>query len=698
MTYLILDFETTGKKSFGRTLNQFDPDNRIVAVASKIQDESARATMNDGSDIDDLLPLVDVIILHNAKFDLLWIWGRPAFREWLRKGGRIWDTMLAEYLMGGQEAQFTTSSGYKTTYASLDELSLRYGGTLKDSYVKECFEAGQGADEIDQATLLDYAAADVDNTELVALGQLEEAKKLGMLPVLRAHMNHLLAICEMEYNGVVVDRNRLLQYKEEFNNKLIGIQKDLETLIKPHWSLPTEFNPGSNEHVSALLFGGKTAFMKDVEKVDENGNAILNKGGLNPGKPKTKKTKVYENNVNQFNLPPMLLDKSEKDGVYKVDEEILSKLAENFKNNPVAPIVSALLEYRATAKLLKTYISGGNVKTEKGLNVFIHPDGRIHPNIKSCTTITGRSACDQPNLQNVPASVRDIFVSRWGNEGEIVSVDFSQIEIAIFAYLIQSDKMIEEIRKGIDFYVKRLAWAEDLPYTIIKAKIDAGDPVWKAKRTEIKAVVLAKQYGKHWRNIARDTGIAEEKIKRIFDEEDREYPEAKLYYENVRTNVQRSTETRPGPLYVKDFENGRTIIEENEKNHIGFHQSIFGRRYSFKEWACIEGTTGNIKRYYKSTELANYETQGTAADILFLMLGKLFRILLDKYDRRGIMILEVHDECVLDVRKDVLEEVKVLIKETMESVPEEVEKYFKAKFNVTIRAEVGSGPNWREAK
>lgn len=702
MTYCIFDLETTSKLSYGRSINQFDPNNRIVAVAFKPENEPAQAFMNYGFALKEWLKTLkqyDVLIAHNSKFDLLFLWGYTEFRDWIKGGGRLWDTMSAAYLLGGQEAKFTTKTGMRTTFASLDELSEFYGGTLKDSYVKNSFEAGLGAEDIDPETLLEYAKYDVINTELVALGQLEEAKGLSMLPILKVHMDHILALCEMEYNGIVVDRDKLKEYKVQFEDKLKDLEKDLQVLIKRHWSIPTEFNPASNEHISALLFGGKASYIKDVEKVDEQGNVILNKGGLNPGKPKTKKTKVYENNINQFNLPPMILGKSAKDGVYTVDEEILQKLVNSFPGKDVARIASNILEYRATSKLLKTYIAGGTGKSEKGLIVYIHPDSRIHPNLQYCNTITGRSSCDKPNLQNVPRDIRDLFVSRWGDEGEIVAVDYSQIEIAIYAYLIQSDKMIQEIRDGVDFYLKRLAWAEGLTYDEVYRlyKDPKTATEWKDKRTNIKAVVLAKQYGKHWRNIARDTGMPEEKVKRIFDDEEKEYPEAKVFYDGVRETIQRSTETRSGPLYIKDFDNDRTIIEETECNHVGFYQSILGKRYSFKEWACLD-KMGNIKRYYKSTESANYMIQGTAGDIFFMMLGKLFRILLDKYDRRAIMILEVHDECVLDVKKEIAEEVKDLIKKVLESVPEEVEKRFKLKFNVPLRAEVNSGANWREAK
>ena len=685
--YEVIDLETTSNETYGRFANQFDPKNRIVAVAEKIEGHSSFATMNVEAFLKTwTLDGIDVLVGHNIKFDLLYLWSNPHLQKFIKTGGRIWDTMHAEYLLSGQEHK----------YAALDDLSVKYGGTLKDTYVKEVFDSGKGAEDIEPETLLDYARGDVDNTELVMLSQLKKAKELGMMPIMRVHMDHLLVLCEMEYNGLVVDRDRLLEHRENTKTQLKEIESSIQRCVRNIWSAPMTFNPCSSQHISILLFGGPVTYERSEIKVDEFGNPIVNKGGNNPGKVKTKKVKVTD-----ILLPKCVVDykertKASKEGIFKVDEDVIKDLYQRNRTNPIGEFLELLLQHRKVTRILSTYVGEGTVKRPSGLGSFIHPDGRIHPSLESVGTVTGRTSSNQPNMQNVPHDLRDIFVSRWGDDGEIVAVDYSQIEIAVEAYLIQSDKMIKEIEEGVDFHSKRLAWAEGREYDEV-VRLVKDDPAWKQKRTQIKAVSFAKQYGAGPDKVAKDTGLPLSIVQKIYDDEASEYPESKMLLDASRVEAKRTTTARDGPLYVKDFKKGITVIYEDEQTHVGYNTSILNKRYHFKEYACFDDR-GAIRRYYKSTQLANYKTQGTAGDIFFMMLGKLYRILLDKYPKDAIMILEVHDECVLDVKKSISKEVKLLIKEVLESVPEELEKRFKLKFNVPLKAAVSSGVHWAEAK
>ena len=192
--YCIFDLETTIIRSFKRFCNPFDKRNRIVVCAFLLQGEDPEIQHNEDSYY---LPLdkCNFLVGHNVKFDLLYMWDNPELQQWLKDGGRVWDTMTAEYLLTAQQAK----------YVSLDKLTEQYGGELKDDRITQLFKAGRGPDTIDPEMLLPYAENDVVNTETIVIAQSERARKKHMMPIILAYMDHYLALSEMEYKGLYFD-------------------------------------------------------------------------------------------------------------------------------------------------------------------------------------------------------------------------------------------------------------------------------------------------------------------------------------------------------------------------------------------------------------------------------------------------------------------------------------------------------------
>jgi DNA polymerase I-like protein with 3'-5' exonuclease and polymerase domains len=312
-------------------------------------------------------------------------------------------------------------------------------------------------------------------------------------------------------------------------------------------------------------------------------------------------------------------------------------------------------------------------------------------------TKTGRLNASKPNMQNVPEELRSLVISRFAN-GVIVNFDYSQLEVCVQAYLAQSDKMIQDIKDGVDFHVKRLAYAEELTYPEVVAKL-AMDTTgqWKAKRRAAKTVSFQKAYGAHPEKIAKETHLPVETIERIFAEEDREYPEIAQFNKTVEESIRRTRVPTTNPLPIRDKDTGIYITRAHEAQGVGYYQSITGKRYHFLEKAStsekLRHTDRDPFRYFSGPEIANYPTQGTAADIVALSVGRVWRLI----NHPGIKLInEVHDSLVLDVDYSVpgIETRIAIIQTTLEDVKGTFKHYLNIAFNCPIKVDVQISKSW----
>lgn len=346
-----------------------------------------------------------VLVGHNIKFDLLhamqYYTVYSKLMDWLRDGGVIWDTMVVEYLLTGQESQFI----------SLDKLSTKYGGHVKDDRLKEVYwDKGIDTVNIPRVILLPYLQGDLRNTAnnyMAQLGRIESltGKQQGnFYALIGVQMEALLATTMIEYNGIHFDvpaaadgaANLALQkeQKEEELSKVMARWFQLNNSPDNPEILPEDCSAGSVMQLSAMLVEGTFKYRRQMPVRDSNGERAKYKGGIKKGQYKMR----YEDLI--LNIDGMLknvnhgLSKTEKG--YGLDETALKKLLEltYVNDNPsIKDFIVRLLLYRSIAKEYSTSYMGL-------LELTWPTDSCIHGNMNHCSTHTGRLSSSAPNQQN----------------------------------------------------------------------------------------------------------------------------------------------------------------------------------------------------------------------------------------------------------------------------------------------------------
>lgn len=273
--YLIFDEETQIHKSHKRTANQWHPDNYVVMRGWKKQgDKQATwAYFTGKSDLNHLVIDADVTVLvgHNIKFDVLYEMANcrnPSIADFFARGGRVWDTQYAEYLLQAQHRKYHMNS--------MDQIAESYGGTTKIDQIKEMWKAGIQTADIDRDLLTDYLvgnvdekrdAGDIGNTEKIYLGQVTAAKELGMYNALLRRMDGLSCTTDMEFNGIKVDTARAAKNQTVLEAELAAVTTRLEQYTE---HIPDEvgFNWSSRVHTSCIIYGGTIKYKKSDTYTD----------------------------------------------------------------------------------------------------------------------------------------------------------------------------------------------------------------------------------------------------------------------------------------------------------------------------------------------------------------------------------------------------------------------------------------------
>lgn len=377
------DSETTIRnKEIGKLqASPFYPDNHMVCYGFKTLD-SEPCVVNTRLNFVETIKAEKVILLvgQNIKFDLLWMMKEfPELHDELHKFC-IWDTQLAEYLLTGQDHKM----------ASLNELAMKYGGTLKDDRIAEFWKAGVDTADIPWPMLEEYQKYDVINTEIVFLEQVDQIIKEGLLNLTMTQMDALMATTEMEWNGMKFDKALAIELskplvKECEEHKAVLIEA-MKTVGFPEDAI----NVGSNPQISTLLFGGEIKYRERDYIYEPDGTIAVYKGGKQKGQPKTK---WYDKTKTVVGLCKPICPKG-KNGSYPVGDDYLSKLVKLHKKDKlVCELVNHILQVRKLEKDVNTYYIG------YASQVF--PDGCLHGNYNHTKTGTGRLSSSAPNLQNI---------------------------------------------------------------------------------------------------------------------------------------------------------------------------------------------------------------------------------------------------------------------------------------------------------
>ena len=334
---------------------------------------------------------------------------------------------------------------------------------------------------------------------------------------------------------------------------------------------------------------------------------------------------------------PLEYTKKTKTG-YSTAVDVLERLA------PIAPIVSKILDYRQITKLQSTYVIG--------LQDAILEDGKIHTRYVQDLTQTGRLSSTDPNLQNIPVRleqgrlIRKAFVPSLENSVLLAS-DYSQIELRVLAHISQDQHLIEAFQQGADIHTS----------TAMRVfGIEKAEDVTPNDRRNAKAVNFGVVYGISDFGLSNNLGISRKEAKNYIDTYFERFPGIKNYMETI-------------------------VREARDK---GYVETLYKRR---RELPDINSRNFNVRNFAERTAI-NSPIQGSAADILKVAMINLDKALTDA----GLstrMLLQVHDEIVLEVPMAELETVKAMVKETMESA---------IQLSVPLIVDENEGETWYEAK
>lgn len=322
---------------------------------------------------------------------------------------------------------------------------------------------------------------------------------------------------------------------------------------------------------------------------------------------------------------------------YSTDVDVLEKLKKE------DPIIEQILDYRQLMKLNSTYV--------EGLKPYINPKtNRIHSFFHQTITATGRISSTEPNLQNIPTRfelgkrVRKVFKPE---EGKVyLDADYSQIELRVLASISEDEHMIEAFKNNQDIHKQAAS-------KVFKTPIDE---VTKEQRSNAKAVNFGIVYGISDFGLGEQLGIGRKKAKQYIDEYLEQYSGIKRFMDNI---IERAKEQG----YVETLFHRRRYIPELKSNNYMVRQ--FGSRAAM-----------------------NTPIQGTAADIMKIAMIKVYK----KIKEQGLkskIVLQVHDEMMIEVPIDEKEQVEKIMKESMESA---------ATLKVPLIAEISSADNWYECK
>ena len=423
-------------------------------------------------------------------------------------------------------------------------------------------------------------------------------------------------------------------------NKCLAINKIMPKIIEEINNLKQEFIFSIELQLSSIL--------GDMEinglKVDRN--TLKSVGEQLSIKQKEVEQKIYEIFGEEFNinsvkkLGEILFEKlslpsgkKNKTG-FSTSSEVLEKLAPNFE------IARLVLEYRAISKIINTYVNG--------LEEVMNEQDYVHPLYKQAYTQTGRLSSINPNIQNMPVRsemgqvIRSAFVSRFEG-GKIMGCDYSQIELRVLAHMSSDQAMIDSFNSKEDFHTNTASWLYE---------VDNKD-VTKEMRRTAKAINFGIVYGMSAWGLSESINITPF--------------EANMYIMKYFTTHHK----------VREFLD-QTIIDA--KNN-GYTKTMFNRLRYIPE---LQSSNKNLASFGERTAM-NAPIQGSAADIIKVAMVEVNKAM---QGMKSVMIAQVHDELLFDVYPGELEQLKLIVKKTMESVVE---------LKVPLIAECESGNNWLEA-
>lgn len=600
---------------------------------------------------------------------------------------------------------------------------------------------------------------DIGNTRDVFLKQLAKARASGQSRSIILNGGALIASIEMERNGMYVNKPKGLAIAEDLRVKLSAAKHELEQYLpadlpfKFNWTNRYHLSPlifggqvkyerrqydlkdgtqtwtvpehgdsayvySQKDEVHYLFADGSGTISVDEYKRQHEDSTLSHilrdehlekfKGGKNAGEFKTKKVKVDDYTKPKSRMADCYFQfsgftapdpawASDTPGLYSVAADII----EDLTTRPTAPPFLKLLgKVTAMNKDLTTYfISTDEDGNSKGMLTLVQEDSIIHHSINHTSTVTGRFSSSNPNLQNIPkgnkSDVKQVFESRWGEDGCIEQSDFSSLEVYVQAILTGCANLIADLRSGLDMHVVRLAAKEKMDYAEVYAlcKGDKYSKEWDYKRTGAKVFSFQRAYGAGNKKIAESTGMPIEEVEALAKAEDNRYPEIAKYFEKRAEEINRNrtpTTTRvPHPV------NPAIICQLG----VGRVSTPDGKLYTYRESPSPEYLLkrGTIQSF-TPTEIKNYEVQGEGGEwmkaAMWLMVREFYRR--RNFNNLAYLVNTVHDAAYADVHNSVRYEAATVLHACMEAASDFMEWYFEWPLPLPVPSDTVWGNNMGE--
>ena len=486
------------------------------------------------------------------------------------------DISIAEYLIDSSSSNYT-----------YDSIAMNYFGQ-KIKSMEELLGKGVKAkkyEDLDKEELNNHIGSIVNLIENVVFKMEEKLNDMDMDGLFyHVEMPLVEVLGYMEYEGVMVDKDKLIELGEEFKLSIDKLEQEIYKLAGE------EFNINSPKQLGVILF----------DKLEL---------------PVIKKTKTG----------------------YSTNAEVLEKLRDKHE------IIDKITEYRQIVKLKSTYVDGL-------INIINPISKRIHSSFNQTITTTGRISSTEPNLQNIPVrlelgrNIRKVFIA--DDNCKLVDADYSQIELRVLAHMSQDEHMIDAFNHNVDIHTKTASQVFG---------IDIKD-VTSEKRSAAKAVNFGIVYGISGFGLSQNLHIPVKEAKMYIDSYLNTYEDIKTYMDNTIEEAKRDG-------YVKTILNRRRYIPEINSGNVVVRN--LGKRLAM-----------------------NAPIQGSAADIIKIAMVNVYKKLEEK-NLKSKLILQVHDELIIECCEDELEIVSRIVKEEMEHA---------VSMDVNLDVDLNVGDSWYETK
>lgn len=671
-----IDVETSYQKTEagGFDPSPFNPNNILVSVG--INDEYYFTNHSERIDegcfhkIQKILDETKILIGHNIKFDLSWL-----LEAGFTYTGNVYDTMIAEYVL---------NRGVRKSLTLL-MCCQRRKLDAKDDAVKEYMDRGVSFENIPAEIVEQYGKIDVAITRQLfdsQMADLRTDKHKGLLKTIKVMNEFLIVLTDMERNGINVNLDDLKQVEKEYRAEFAYLKQKIDKIVYDKMG-DTKINLGSPEQLSWLIYSKKPKdkhewakiFNTGVDKFTKknkkrpkfsfaqfrtlvannsepiyktiasqclhcNGKGVVKKIKVD-GTPYKKYSKCDECNGEGFTYakmaklagfnqrPRSVYDVS--DSGFKTDRITLNKIAGEAEGE-FKDFIDSILRHNAISTYLNTFV--------EGLQNFTNDNGLLHPKFMQAVTATGRLSSRDPNFQNQPRGntfpIRKVIQSRFEG-GQIIEVDFAQLEFRTAVFLAQDKQGMEDIKNKIDVH-----------------KFTAD--VIGVSRQDAKAHTFKPLYG-------GTTGTdAEKKYYKTFAEK---YKGISKWHEELQTQA---------------------ITYKRIKLPTG-------REYSFPY---AERMPWGGSSY--GTQIKNYPVQGLAtADIVPLACIKIYK-LMNEQKVKSLLINTVHDSIVADVYPGEEAVMSKIFDQGTASVIPALDEYYGINFNVPLDTEIKMGYDWLNMK